>query len=289
MAEAVESVHDQTLADWELILVDDGSTDRSTLIARELAAKDARIRYISHARHENRGRSASRNVGAAHATAPYVAFLDADDVWEPEKLAEQVDVLGSIPDIAMVCGSLLYWYSWDPAATNEDVVLLTGGIADRRLDPPDAALSNYPLAHKAGAGIDLLIRRDVFEAVGGFENRFRGMYDDQALIVKVFLCYPVYVSSRAWIRYRQHDGSCCAQTTWLEHWRLRGEFLDWLQKYVEPLGDSHINAAVRGARREVKYRKLMAPAHAIYNHIRAAVPVELKQRVKRTFAARTTK
>jgi glycosyltransferase involved in cell wall biosynthesis len=289
LEEAVKSVRDQTLAGWELILVDDGSTDASTAIARKLAEEDERIRYVDHPGHENRGRSASRNVGAAHATAPFIAFLDADDVWEPEKLAEQVEVLETMPDVAMVCGALLYWYSWDPGATKADVALLTGGMADKRLDPPEAALTNYPLVHVAGAGVDLLVRRNVFEAVGGFEDRFRGMYDDQAFLIKVFLHYPVYISSRAWIRYRQHETSCCAQTTWLEYWRVRGEFLDWLQKYVERLGDTRVHAAVQRARREVQYRRLTAPAHALYGRIRAHVPAEFKQRVKRTLAARSAK
>jgi glycosyltransferase involved in cell wall biosynthesis len=55
--------------------------------------------------------SASRNLGAAHATAPYITFHDADDVWLPGKLAEQVELLESMPDVAMVCGALIYWYS----------------------------------------------------------------------------------------------------------------------------------------------------------------------------------
>src|SRR6476620_4065614 len=71
LEEAIESVRDQTLADWELILVDDGSSDRSTMIARDLAATDDRIRFVDHLGHTNRGTSASRNFGVAHTTAPY--------------------------------------------------------------------------------------------------------------------------------------------------------------------------------------------------------------------------
>ena len=168
-------------------------------------------------------------------------------------------------------------------------MLLTGGMADRRLDPPEAALTIYPLAREAGAGVDLLVRRSVFEAVGGFEDRFRGIYDDQAFLIKVFLRYPIYISSRAWLRYRQHEASCWAQTTWIDYWRVRGEFLDWLQEDVERLGDTRVNAAFRRARREVQYRRLTAPAHALYSCIRARVPAEFKQRVKRTLAARSTK
>src|SRR6516165_6057064 len=89
LEEAVQSVFDQRLADWELILVDDGSTDRSTQMARDLAARDKRIRYVDHPGHENRGMSATRNLGVACATAPYIAFLDADDVWTSDKLTEQ--------------------------------------------------------------------------------------------------------------------------------------------------------------------------------------------------------
>jgi glycosyltransferase involved in cell wall biosynthesis len=289
LKEAIASVRDQTLTDWELILVDDGSTDRSTSIARELAAEDARIRYADHPGHQNRGISASRNLGVAHSTAPYIAFLDADDVWVPDKLAEQVDLLKKTTDIAMVCGSLLYWYSWDPAATDADVVLLTGGTADRRFDPPEAALANYPLAREAGAGVDLLVRRSVFEAVGGFEDRFRGVYEDQAFLIKVFLRYPVYISSRAWIRYRQHENSCCARTTSRDHLRVRGVFLDWLQEYVEPLNDARVHAEVKRARREVRYRRLTAPVHGLYRRISGRVPAEFKQRVTRSPAARSIK
>ena len=211
-----------------------------------------------HPGHENRGRSASRNLGAAHATAPYVAFLDADDVWEPEKLAEQVELLESMPDVAMVVGAMLYWYSWDPAATEEDFVLLTGGMADRRIDPPEAALKLFPLGQEAGAGVDLLVRRSVFEAVGGFEDQFRGMYDDQAFLIKVFLRYPVYISSRAWLRYRQHDASCFARRTRTDYWRVRSDFLDWLQEDDGRLRDTRVNAAVRRARRELPYQRLYA-------------------------------
>jgi hypothetical protein len=113
--------------------------------------------------------------------------------------------------------------------------------------------------------------------------------DDQAFLIKVFLRNPVYISSCAWIRYRQHETSCCAQTTWIDYWRLRSEFLDWLQEYVDQLGDTRVHAAVQRARREVQYRRLTSPAHQLYSRIRARVPTEFKQSVKRTLAARTTK
>ena len=87
LAEAVASVGAQTLPSWELILVDDASTDGSREIARRLAAEEPRIRLIERA--ENGGAAAARNDAIRAARGRLVAFLDADDRWHPEKLARQ--------------------------------------------------------------------------------------------------------------------------------------------------------------------------------------------------------
>jgi len=82
--EAIESLRAQTYERWELLLVDDGSRDGSSEIAREHAARDPhRIRVLEHAGHANLGMSASRNLGIAHARGDLVALLDADDVYLP--------------------------------------------------------------------------------------------------------------------------------------------------------------------------------------------------------------
>ena len=89
MGEGVESVLRQSFADLELILVDDCSGDDSLARAREFAARDERIVVV--AMPENGGGGASRNAGIARARGRYVAFLDADDLWEPDKLKIQLD------------------------------------------------------------------------------------------------------------------------------------------------------------------------------------------------------
>ncbi|MCH9731243.1 MAG: glycosyltransferase family 2 protein [Actinomycetia bacterium] len=281
LEEAVRSVCDQTWVDWELILVDDGSTDRSTQIARELACRDVRICYLEHPGHENRGMAASRNLGVANTTAPYIAFIDGDDVWVPTKLAEQVDLLERMPDVAMVNGALLYWHSWDPAATEEDETILTAGVADRRIDPPEAALTTYPLGDADGAGVDLLIRRSVFDAVRGFEERFRGIYEDQSFLLKVFLRYPIYMSSREWLLYRQHEASACAQTSRAGYVAARGVFLDWLKDDVERLGDPRVSAALRRARQQNRYEKLYEPISDRFRRFRSWMLATCKDPVKR--------
>jgi glycosyltransferase involved in cell wall biosynthesis len=280
LEEAVQSVRDQELADWELILVDDGSTDRSTLIAREMADEDDRIRYVDHPGHENRGMSASRNLGAALTTGPLIAFLDADDVWAPGKLAEQVDLLERMPDVAMVSGATLRWYSWDPASTEADRAVAPGGFADQRLDPPEAALTLYPLRERTGPVCEVLVRRSAFEAVSGFEERFRGLYEDQAFYIKVYLRYPIYISSRSWLRYRQHDASHCGKLSRGDAWRRRDDFLDWLQEleHVGQLDDPRVSAAVRRRRRQLPYLMLAAPALDLVDRLRARASEKLKNR-----------
>src|SRR5262249_40041371 len=113
LQEAIESVVAQTYDHWELLLADDGSTDGSTGIARQYADHyPGKVRYLEHAGHQNRGMSASRNLGIRHAVGEYIAFLDADDVWLPHKLEEQVAILNAHPETGMVYGATQVWHSW---------------------------------------------------------------------------------------------------------------------------------------------------------------------------------
>src|SRR5688572_17353771 len=109
--EAIDSVMAQTLDSWELMLVDDGSTDGSTRIARDFAAEHpGKIHYLEHPAHANRGMSASRNVGVRAGRGKYIALLDCDDVWHPEKLARQVEILDRHGEAMMVYNATLNWF-----------------------------------------------------------------------------------------------------------------------------------------------------------------------------------
>src|SRR5215203_3938514 len=111
--EAIESVFAQTYDNWELLLVDDGSSDDSSQIALRYAERyPERVRYLEHPGHQNRGMSASRNLGVSQAKGEYIALLDADDVWLPRTLEQQAIILDSHPEAGMVYGSAQYWYGW---------------------------------------------------------------------------------------------------------------------------------------------------------------------------------
>jgi glycosyltransferase involved in cell wall biosynthesis len=237
LAEAVESVFAQTYERWELLLVDDGSTDGSSDVAKRYADEHAdKVSYLEHPRHENRGMSASRNVGIRNARGEFVALLDADDVWLPQKLAEQVALARTHPDTGMICGATEYWWSWsDPKRNN--VIIPLGARLDALHQPPELSLALYPLGRGAApCPSDLLIRRDVCERVGGFEEHFRRelqMYEDQAFLAKVYIGTPVYVAATLWDRHRQHTASCVSTVTRAGHYHaVRHFFLNWFAEYL---------------------------------------------------------
>ena len=123
LAEAVDSVLAQTWRDWELLLVDDGSRDTSSGLARRYAAgQPDRIRYLEHRDHDNLGRSASRNLGAAHARGRWLTFLDSDGVWIPQHLERQVDLLGRHPEAEAAYGPAMWWFTWDAQTHTPDHV-----------------------------------------------------------------------------------------------------------------------------------------------------------------------
>jgi glycosyltransferase involved in cell wall biosynthesis len=103
VVEAVQSVLAQTRPAYEIIVVDDGSTDDT---AERLAAFGGQIQYIRQA---NARVAAARNTGVAAATGDAIAFLDADDAWHPEKLVRQVQVLEEQPEIGLVATQLSDW------------------------------------------------------------------------------------------------------------------------------------------------------------------------------------
>lgn len=88
---ALRSVQAQSVTDWEMIVIDDGSDDGTVSLVQELAVQDPRLRLIRQ--DPQQGAAAARNAGLAQARGRYVAFLDADDAWAPDKLSQQLSVM----------------------------------------------------------------------------------------------------------------------------------------------------------------------------------------------------
>lgn len=271
--EAIESVLDQGFRSFELILVDDGSTDRSSAIARSYAsAEPDRIRYTEHRDHANLGMSASRNAGIAIARGELIAFLDADDVWSPDKLQDQVSIFDAHPRVGLVAGATLYWNSWNGG---EDYAVQVGNIQNHILEPPTATLSLYPLGKApAPCPSSFIARRSVIDRVGGFEASYVGrlqMYEDQAFLAKVYLHTPVYFSDRSWIKYRQHDASCMTQVIKGGHYEaVRQHFLTWFAHYCRNVGftDQRVWRKLRRAEWPYRHPRIHRAARALHQGIR---------------------
>jgi len=257
LEEAIESVFSQSYKNWELLLVDDGSTDNSTWIARNYAEHHPeKVRYLEHEGHENRGASAARNLGILHAKGEYIAFLDADDIWLQQKLEQQVAILEKQSDAAMVYSSTYVWYSWTnkPEDAKRDSERGLGEFPYNTLVQPPTLLTHL-LQRKTHtpAPCSVLMRRRLIDDVGGFDESFNNLYEDQAFFVKVFLNAKVFLQSGSWDRYRQHPESLCSvgkksgQYHPFKPHPARLTFLNWLEEYLEDQGvkDREIWKALR--------------------------------------------
>ena len=242
LQEAIDSVVAQTFTEWELLLVDDGSADGSTSIARLAANADRdRVRYLEHDGHTNRGMSASRNLGVAKARAALVAFLDADDVFLPTKLEHQVSLLDAHPDVAMVYGPMTLWFGWtgDPLDTGRNRLYPTRMPPRQVITPPDLFIAFLRLRAPTPATCSVLLRRDAFLRAGGFEESFGGMYEDKVFFHKLALHERVLVTDQPLDLYRQHDASTSSRALASGEWHRQrpnvanARFMKWLADYAQ--------------------------------------------------------
>ncbi|CAN5266981.1 hypothetical protein BH23BAC1_BH23BAC1_48000 [soil metagenome] len=240
--EAIESVVSQKHSDWELLLIDDGSTDTSTDIAKNYAAEyPGKIIFLEHEGHENRGKSTSRNLGLSNCTGEYIAFLDADDVFLPEKLEKQVKILKDNPEVLMVYGPTLYWYSWsgnnNPSPKDKIGKI---GFEPNVIVPPPHLLSRWLTQDGiVPCTCGVLVKNEAVKAIKGFDESIQHLYEDQVFFAKICLLGPVYVEDGTWDKYRQHPEMTSMGPDVIDKnypfgiHISRRIFLEWLDNYVK--------------------------------------------------------
>ncbi len=210
LADAVESVYAQTDPDWELILADDGSEDGSVELALEYVRRDsARVRVLAPSATDPHGASAARNRGLKIARGDFIAFLDADDIWLPEKLERQRNLLADYPEAAMTFARVHYFFENPAEGQGWDQPFAP--LEARVYRPPELTVEFLRDANIYPCPTATLIRRSALLEVGGFEERFRKVRTDLAVWVKLSVHFPVYADSAFVARYRQHGQSSVAR------------------------------------------------------------------------------
>lgn len=193
---AIESVQAQTCADWELLIVDDGSTDDTAGIARDCAARDARVRLLQQ---PNAGISAARNLALREATGDFLAILDSDDLWEPGFLAAQLAIFERCPDVDIVTGN-----GWFLGGRRHG--LPARPYPDTRPQPTLASI----LEDEESIFIMSVMRRRVAEALGGFDESLRTNEDYDFWLRAALAGFRFMRNDEPLGHYRRRDDSASA-------------------------------------------------------------------------------
>lgn len=252
IGEAIASVRSQTFEDWELLLVDDGSTDDSLAIAAAAAALDDRVMLVDRPEDTKRGAAAARNAGLAIARGNFIAFLDADDLFNDDKLDEEIALMVANPSAMMIYGPTRWWY---PGEEHRDWMENMRAQANKLHHPPRLLIDVLLLQKgEVPCTCAVLIRRSAVAAVGGFHEDF-ALYEDQTLWAKLFLHYPVFVSDKTRSIYRQHPSSVSAAAArsgkydrFTPH-SARAAFLAWVSQSLPATGTRYpeVERAIRVA------------------------------------------
>lgn len=189
----------QTYPNLEIIVIDDGSTDRTADIVGRFACEHPQVRMSTVA---NAGLAAARNLGTVLADSPYVAYLDADDVWAPTKIEKQMAALAAHGGDGEWAGC----YALHRMIDEADRVLGDGAASQERGDFFDEHLIWNPI----GNGSNLLVRRDAALAVGGFNPDYAkagiGGCEDLEFQLKLLRRYKIEVVREYLVGYRLHPG-----------------------------------------------------------------------------------
>ena len=211
LGSAIQSVLDQTYQDFELLVVDDGSEDNPEQVVRSFS--DPRVRFVRHL--VARGGGAARNTGIQNTSGPYVAFLDDDDTWYPQKLALQVAMLDQGPARL----GLIY--------AGYDIVDPEGRTLSTRIPEARGDLRHKLLASNVIGGTSLiLVRRTCLQSAGGFDEALPSFQDYDLYLRFSAICdfdfVPQSVSS-----YRRHE---------VQIWKAPGAILEGMEKMLEKHG-----------------------------------------------------
>lgn len=190
LPETLDSVLNQTLTDFEIIIVNDGSKDNIVEWATKII--EPRVKLISQ---KNQGVSQARNTGILKSRGTYIAFLDADDIWEPSKLEKQVKAFESNPELGLVDTQVFMIDQQNNILHMAGSSYQEGNVLRRAIEENLVMCGSSPM-----------IRRQCIEKVGFFDTGLHGT-EDWHMWARIAIYYPFKVITEPLVRYRQHPSS----------------------------------------------------------------------------------
>lgn len=188
---SIDSVLHQTYNDIEVIVVSDGSTDDTDVVVSKYENSDHRVKYVSYT--PAKGGNYARNLGISHSTGEYVAFLDDDDTWFPEKLEKQLKVMEENPLVGLVY-------------TGCHVIYVNEKVEYRSIPQKSGdLLHDLLLDNVVGSTSTVLVRKTIFEQSGVFDEKL-GALQDYDLWIRIAKYAQIGVVSEELINYFNYRG-----------------------------------------------------------------------------------
>jgi len=229
----IESVLAQTLSDWEVVVVDDGSTDRTRdIVTRYVGAAGSRLQLLNHEGDSHRGINASRILAVEHARGDVIALLDSDDLWDNTYLERHLEFWDSV-DVAMSYGPVFVWFPESPDQSflhraPAPGVYGPGELLEEWLDWRDT---------QPGCGSAVFLRPEIYPQIRHHAQTASQLGDeDQYLYLHVAARYPIGVHAEVGVRYRQWENSVTARNR--RDWRsLQRAHLALFTTFASDLAD----------------------------------------------------
>lgn len=171
IGEAIASVQGQTYLDWELVIVNDGSSDDTPSVIEDRARVDPRVSVIHQ---PNRGAAAARNAGIVESRSPWICYLDSDDIWFPETLSKYHDYITAHPRARFI-------YGYRHRLRNGKITVLKGSHQDRSTTSRDLFLFPYL------SPMRVCHQRSLVDEVGGYDENLPGACEDIDLYLRMGL------------------------------------------------------------------------------------------------------
>jgi glycosyltransferase involved in cell wall biosynthesis len=201
LSETIESVMAQTYSDWEIVAVDDGSTDKTPEILKDYEKKlSKKLCVITQ---KNSGVSIARNTAIAAARGEYIAFLDHDDLWLPEKLEKQVKLLDSNKKLGLVYSDS---YAIDGKGSLKKGTLLSGRLFRLHARMRRGNVFNELFYVNFIPILTAIVRKNVFNKVGMFDSKYK-IAEEYDLFLKIAEQYPIDFIEKPLAKYRIHRGN----------------------------------------------------------------------------------